>query len=53
MFPHVLTALPDTSLIEAAKQMLAEQRKWLVVLDRAGKAMGLVDRQVLPKALVG
>ena len=51
MSPGVLTARPDMSLVEAAKQMLSQQRKWLVVVDREGKTLGLVDRQILLKAL--
>jgi predicted transcriptional regulator len=51
MSPGVLTVRPDMSLVEAAKQMLSQQRKWLVVVDREGKTLGLVDRQILLKAL--
>jgi predicted transcriptional regulator len=51
MSPGVLTARVDMPLIEAAKQMLAQQRKWLVVVDEQGKTLGLVDRQILLKAL--
>jgi CBS-domain-containing membrane protein len=31
--------------------MLSQHRKWLVVVDEQGRMMGLVDRQVLLKAL--
>lgn len=51
MSPGVLTADPDTPIIEAAQQMLAQQRKWLVVVDQEGRTLGLVDRQVLLRAL--
>jgi len=51
MSPGVLTVRPDMSLVEAAKQMLSQQRKWLVVVDRDGRTLGLVDRQILLKAL--
>lgn len=51
MSPSVLTASADTPLIEAARQMLTQQRKWLVVVDEQGKTRGLVDRQILLKAL--
>ncbi len=51
MSPGVLTASADTPLVEAARQMLTQQRKWLVVVDREGKTRGLVDRQILLKAL--
>jgi len=50
MSPGVLTALPDTLLTDAAQKMLSPDRKWLVVVDIEGKAVGLVDRQVLFKA---
>ncbi|MCL4529938.1 MAG: DUF190 domain-containing protein [Chloroflexi bacterium] len=52
MSPGVLTARPDTALVEAAQKMLSPQRKWLVVVDADGKAIGLVDRQVLLKSLM-
>jgi CBS domain-containing protein len=47
----VLSAPPETTLIEATRMMLSEKRKWMVVVDAEGKAIGLVDRQVLLKAL--
>ncbi|MFH2040502.1 MAG: DUF190 domain-containing protein [Chloroflexota bacterium] len=49
----VLSASLDTSLTEAAHMMLSQKRKWMVVVDEKGKAVGLVDRQVLLKALSG
>lgn len=51
MSEGVLAATPETPLITAAQQMMAEHRKWLVVVDAAGKVTGLVDRQVLLGAL--
>jgi len=51
MSPGVLTAKPDMSLVEAAKTMLSQRRKWLVVVDERGKAIGLVDRQILLGAM--
>ena len=51
MSPGVLTAGVNTPLVDAARQMLVQQRKWLVVVDQQGKALGLVDRQILLKAL--
>lgn len=51
MSSGVLSASPDTSLTEAAHIMLSQKRKWMVVVDEKGKAIGLVDRQVLLKAL--
>ncbi|HXF84199.1 MAG TPA: DUF190 domain-containing protein [Anaerolineales bacterium] len=52
MSPEVLSASPDTSLIEAAHLMLSQKRKWMVIVDADGKAIGLVDRQVLLKAVM-
>jgi CBS domain-containing protein len=49
----VLSVPPETSLTEAAWKMLSEKRKWMVVVDEGGKAVGLVDRQVLLKAVSG
>lgn len=49
----VLSVPPETSLTEAAWKMLSEKRKWMVVVDESGKAVGLVDRQVLLKAVSG
>jgi CBS domain-containing protein len=49
----VLSASPDTTLTEAAHSMLANKRKWMVVVDAQGKAIGLVDRQILFRALSG
>jgi hypothetical protein len=31
--------------------MLAAQRKWLVAVDAQGKALGLLDRQILLRAI--
>jgi len=53
MSSGVLSASPDTALTEAAHMMLSQKRKWMVVVDGKGKALGLVDRQVLLKALTG
>ncbi len=51
MSPQVLTAVSGTPLIEAAQKMLAQHRKWLVVVDEEGRTQGLADRQILLKAL--
>ena len=51
MSPGVLTANPDTPLVQAAQQMLSHKRKWLVVVDAQGSTLGLVDRQVLLRAV--
>jgi len=50
MSQEVLSGPLSMTLIEAAHQMLSKQRKWMVVTDEKGKAVGLVDRQVLFKA---
>ena len=50
MSRQVLSASPNTTLAEATHLMLAQKRKWMVVVDADGKAIGLVDRQVLFKA---
>jgi CBS-domain-containing membrane protein len=51
MSPVVLTASEDIPIVEAAQQMLSQHRKWLVVVDHDGITLGLVDRQILLKAL--
>ena len=53
MSHEVLSGSPETSLIEAVHSMLSKKRKWMAVLDTTGKAIGLVDRQLLLKALSG
>jgi CBS-domain-containing membrane protein len=50
MSREVLSASPDTSLMDATHMMLSQKRKWMVVVDADGKAIGLVDRQILFKA---
>lgn len=50
MSRKVLSASPSTPLMEATHMMLSQKRKWMVVVDAEGKAIGLVDRQVLFKA---
>lgn len=52
MSPEVLSAPPNTSLTDAAHMMLSGKRKWMVVVDASGKVAGLVDRQVLFKAMM-
>lgn len=51
MSPGVLTAGENLDLVQAAQQMLKAQRKWLVVVDKEGKTIGLVDRQLVLRAL--
>lgn len=48
----VLSAPPHLPLTEATRLMLSQKRKWMVVVDADGKAIGLVDRQVLLKAVM-
>jgi len=50
MSRQVLSASPSTPLMDATHMMLSQKRKWMVVVDADGKAIGLVDRQVLFKA---
>jgi CBS domain-containing protein len=52
MSREVLSASPNMPLTEAAHLMLAQKRKWMVVVDADGKAIGLVDRQVLLKSVM-
>jgi CBS-domain-containing membrane protein len=51
MSPGVLTARPETPLVEAARMMMSPKRKWLVVVDKNDKPMGLVDRHILLRAM--
>lgn len=51
MSPGVLTAPPDLPVVEAARRMLKEGRKWMVVVDEEGIPLGLVDRQILLEAI--
>lgn len=47
MSPGPLTARPDLPVIEAVRLLLAESRKWLVVVDEDERPLGLVDRRIL------
>jgi len=51
MSPVPLTAPATLPVVEAVQIMLADSRKWLVVVDEAGKPSGLVDRQILLEAI--
>ena len=51
MSPEPLTTPPERSLVAAVQLMMAEGRKWLVVVDEAGKPLGLVDRGILLRAI--
>jgi nucleotide-binding universal stress UspA family protein/predicted transcriptional regulator len=52
MRPHLFAVTPATPIPEALRMMLAHQIKRLVVVDEAGKPLGMVDRQQLLHALV-
>lgn len=52
MSTGVLTASPDTPLTEALQRLLQTNRKWLVVTDPQGRALGVVDRQQTLAALL-
>ncbi|HEY57932.1 MAG TPA: CBS domain-containing protein [Anaerolineae bacterium] len=45
MSPGVLTASAEATLGEALAQILAANRRWLVVVDAEGRALGLLHRQ--------
>ena len=51
MTPNPIKADPDLPLTTAIRKMLSEGRKWMVVVDKAGQPIGLVDRQILLEAL--
>ena len=53
MTPGVLSGPAQTPVAEALRQMLAQKRKRFVVVDEAGRPLGLVDRQLLLHALSG
>jgi len=51
MSPGVLTARPETPIVEAVKMMMSPKRKWLVVVDEHNQPLGLVDRHILLRAM--
>ena len=51
MRPYLFAVTPATLVTEAVRIMLAHQIKRLVVVDEAGKPLGLVDRQQLLRSL--
>jgi CBS domain-containing protein len=53
MTPTVLSGPADTPVASAIQRMLAEQRKRFVVVDKAGRPIGIVDRQMLMHAVAG
>lgn len=52
MSPGVATAPAHATLAEGLQRLLGERRKWLVVVDEAGRALGVVDRQHMLRALL-
>lgn len=53
MSQDVLTAAPETSVVEAVARLLREKRKALVVVDAQNHAVGIVGRQTLMAASLG
>jgi CBS domain-containing protein len=53
MSENVLSAPPDTPVIDAISLMLQQGRKRLVVVNEQGYALGIVDRQMLLAASIG
>jgi len=51
MSPGPLTTSPETSIVDALKRMLADSRKWMVVVDDKGHPLGLIDRQMMLEAI--
>ena len=52
MSPGVVKISPDATITECVNKMLAENRKWLMVVDEKGNLRGFVDREGLLRALV-
>lgn len=53
MSEGALTAPPEMTIVEALRLMIPEGRKWIVVVDDAGRPLGLADRAILFSALTG
>ena len=51
MSSNPLIADTDQSIVFAIQRMVAEGRKWMVVVDNQQKPIGLVDRQILLESL--
>ncbi|OJX40686.1 MAG: hypothetical protein BGO78_06800 [Chloroflexi bacterium 44-23] len=51
MSPNPITASPELPIATAIQKMMAEGRKWLVIIDEENHPVGLVDRQRLLDAL--
>lgn len=52
MSPGAETTAADTPVVEAIRRMVSAQRKWLVIVDEAGKPIGLIDREIALEALI-
>jgi len=52
MSPGVETITADTTIVEAVHRMLSLSRKWLVVVDEAGRPLGLIDREIALESLI-
>jgi CBS domain-containing protein/PII-like signaling protein len=53
MTPGVLSGPAGTPIAAAVQRMLAEKRKRFVVVDDLGRPIGIVDRQLLLRAVAG
>jgi CBS domain-containing protein len=53
MTPSVLSGPASVTITDAIQQMVAQKRKRFVVVDEAGRPVGIVDRQTLLHAVVG
>lgn len=51
MSPGPLTISSNIGVVQAIQMMMAESRKWLIVVDEAGKPIGLIDRPILLRAI--
>jgi len=53
MTPSVLSGPASVTITDAIRQMVAQKRKRFVVVDEAGRPIGIVDRQTLLHAAAG
>jgi len=53
MSPGPLTCPAGWSILAGLQAMLADSRKWLVVVDETGRPVGVVDRERILAALAG
>jgi CBS-domain-containing membrane protein len=53
MSPGPLTCPAGWSILAGLQAMLADSRKWLVVVDETGRPVGVVDRERMLAALAG